>query len=578
MADNMKILISAALSPELALKDINSSLTALSNHPNLKKLELKIDIDKSFISAINGFIDASKKFNTIMESQNRVIKETITEMKNLDGSITKVTQQTLATGEVIEKTRVKHDANKKVIQDENKAYDAQRKTLSDLKSQLEGFEKVSTRINKNKTGDINSITNTYKNADTGQTLTVNTDANGYINKSAQLEEFLKLRQQQEAKLKAIADQALKEEQQRLKEAEVLDRAHFMALRNNAKLVEDMDKVHYLALQRNREMDNRSKQQQAKEAETIDRAHYQALQTNQQRIEAADKQHYLALQQNQKRNQQYAQSVAETQNKINEARNKYSGNNKLVAELNELETKLKSIKNIGDFKSPLSALNTDIRRTISGLTEVNGHTRTFGNSLKSAMSNILLYSGIGSVFFGITSAIRSGIQQIYELDTAMTNLKKVTDETSASYSRFLEYANQTANSIGGLTIDVVKASTEWARLGYSIQQAQSLAKETLVYQNVGDLASAEEASKSLISTIKGFNLEVDTEGKNITHIVDVFNEVGNKYAISSSGIGEALRRSAASMYESGNTIEQAVALATAANSTIQDPARVGQALI
>lgn len=573
----MKILISAALSPDQALKDINSSISTLANHPSLKKLELKIDIDKSFISAINGFVDASKKFNTIMESQNRVVKETITEMKNLDGSITKVTQQTLESGAMIEKTRIKHDANKKAVQDENKAYDAQRKTLADLKSQLEGYEKVSTRTNKNKAGEINSITNTYKNANTGQTLTVNTDANGYINKSAQLEEFLKLKLQQEAKLKAIADQALKEEQQRLKEAEAMDRAHFAALNTNAKRLEDMEKVHYLALQRNREMDNRALQQYAKEAEAIDRAHYQALQTNQQRIEAADKQHYLALQQNQKRDQQYAQSVAETQNKINDARNKYSGNNKIITELNELETKLKSIKNMGDFKSPLSALNTDIRRTISNLTEVNGHTRTFGNSLKSAMSNILLYSGIGSVFFGITNAIRSGVQQIYELDTAMTNLKKVTDETSASYSRFLEYANQTANSIGGLTIDVVKASAEWARLGYSIQQAQSLAKETLVYQNVGDLASAEEASKSLISTIKGFNLEVDTQGKNITHIVDVFNEVGNKYAISSSGIGEALRRSAASMYESGNTIEQAVALATAANSTIQDPARVGQAL-
>ncbi|QSF43548.1 phage tail tape measure protein [Paenibacillus tianjinensis] len=577
MADNMKILISAALSPDLAVKDINTSLDVLSKHPNLKKLELKIDIDKSFISAINGFVDASKKLNAVMESQNRVIKETVTEMKNLDGSMTKVTQQTLATGEVIEKTRVKHDANKKTIQDENKAYDAQRKTLADLKSQLEGYEKVSTRTNKNKAGEINSITNTYKNANTGQTVTINTDANGYVNKSAELEEFLKLKQQQEAKLKAIADQALKDKQQKLKEAEALDRAHFMALRSNTKLVEDMDKVHYLALQKNREMDNRSKQQKTKEAETIDRAYYQALQTNQQRIEAADKQHYLALQQNQKRDQQYAQSVAETQSKINDARNKYSGNAKAVADLNELESKLKSIKNIGDFKSPLSALNSDIRRTISGLTEANRHTRTFGDSLKSAMSNILIYSGVGSIFFGITSAIRSGVQQIFELDKAMIDLKKVTDETNTTYGRFLEYANETANSIGGLTIDVVKASSEWARLGYNIQQAQTLAKQTLVYQNVGDLASAEEASKSLISTIKGFNLEVDAQGKSITHIVDVFNEVGNKYAISSSGIGEALRRSAASLYESGNTIEEAVALATAANSTIQDPARVGQAL-
>ncbi|HZK27490.1 MAG TPA: hypothetical protein VFD00_08135 [Thermoclostridium sp.] len=52
---------------------------------------------------------------------------------------------------------------------------------------------------------------------------------------------------------------------------------------------------------------------------------------------------------------------------------------------------------------------------------------------------------------------------------------------------------------------------------------------------------------------------------------------NEYAISSEGIGEGLKRSAASLVAAGNTIDQAVALVTAANLVVQDPATVGNAL-
>ena len=51
------------------------------------------------------------------------------------------------------------------------------------------------------------------------------------------------------------------------------------------------------------------------------------------------------------------------------------------------------------------------------------------------------------------------------------------------------------------------------------------------------------------------------------IVDRFNEVGNNFAITSAGIGEALQRSASALYAGGNTIDEAIALVTAANSVV-----------
>lgn len=52
---------------------------------------------------------------------------------------------------------------------------------------------------------------------------------------------------------------------------------------------------------------------------------------------------------------------------------------------------------------------------------------------------------------------------------------------------------------------------------------------------------------------------------------------NNFAISSTGIGEALTRSASALYAAGNTIDESIALITGANSVVQNPEQVGTAL-
>lgn len=99
----------------------------------------------------------------------------------------------------------------------------------------------------------------------------------------------------------------------------------------------------------------------------------------------------------------------------------------------------------------------------------------------------------------------------------------------------------------------------------------MAKAASVYYNVGDdLADIGEASDSIISTMHGFGIEAS----NAMGIVDKFNEVGNRFAISSSGIGQALLRSASAMAEAGNTLDESIGLITAANSVVQNPESVG----
>lgn len=183
----------------------------------------------------------------------------------------------------------------------------------------------------------------------------------------------------------------------------------------------------------------------------------------------------------------------------------------------------------------------------------------------------------SLYLDVTDLIRyvsKGVQAVREIDLAMTELKKVTDETDESYTKFLKNASKTASTIGATLKDFTTVTSDFARLGYSMEESADLAKVALVYENVGDgFSSVSEASESIISTMKAFGIEAtDT-----MEIVDKFNEVGNNFAITSKGIGDALQRSASSLYEAGNTLDESIGLITGMNSVVQDPEMVGTAL-
>lgn len=167
-------------------------------------------------------------------------------------------------------------------------------------------------------------------------------------------------------------------------------------------------------------------------------------------------------------------------------------------------------------------------------------------------------------------IRQAAEMVIDLNTQITELAKVSEQSSKQiYADFDSYAD-IAKEVRGTISDTIAATADWSKNGYSIPDAKQLAEVSQLYKNVGDGIDIDTANESLISTLKGFQLEADQA----EHIVDVFNEVSNNESISSGGIGDALQRSAASFNAANTSLEKSVALVTASNSVLQDPEKVG----
>ena len=130
------------------------------------------------------------------------------------------------------------------------------------------------------------------------------------------------------------------------------------------------------------------------------------------------------------------------------------------------------------------------------------------------------------FHEAIQALKTGFNAVKDIDLAMTELKKVTDETDQSYNQFLKDASTVSNSIGSTISDFTEATSTFARLGYSMEESASMAEAAIIYKNVADgLDSVEESSQSIISTMAAFGIE----SNDVMSIVDRFNAVGKHIA-------------------------------------------------
>lgn len=141
---------------------------------------------------------------------------------------------------------------------------------------------------------------------------------------------------------------------------------------------------------------------------------------------------------------------------------------------------------------------------------------FLNSFKTMSS----YITANMVFNFVKSQIRDMVNEVIAIDTAMTELRKVTEATNAEFETFAKSAGRTGRELGASISDVIDATATFARLGESLPDAEELGRVATLYQNVGDGIDIETASEDIVSTMKAFKIEA----KDAIKIVDKFNEV------------------------------------------------------
>lgn len=183
---------------------------------------------------------------------------------------------------------------------------------------------------------------------------------------------------------------------------------------------------------------------------------------------------------------------------------------------------------------------------------------FFDDFKRAIGQVSQFAGAYAIAQNMLRNIpRQIVSAVKDVNAAQIELRKVSDASDSQLVEYWDQAAESAKKYGATVSDVISSTADWSKLGYNLDQAKKLSDATTLYQRVGDNMTQETASKSLISTLQGYQLDA-SEAESI---VDKFNEVANHFAIGSDGIGEALQRSAASFNASHTDLSKSIALIT-----------------
>lgn len=137
-------------------------------------------------------------------------------------------------------------------------------------------------------------------------------------------------------------------------------------------------------------------------------------------------------------------------------------------------------------------------------------------------------GMFSVY-DLINAGKQGVSIVRELNTALTEMRKVSDETVQSLKDYQATTFDTADAVGTTAKQIQNSTADWMRLGESMNQAAKSAKTANVLLNVSEFDNIEDATKSLVAMGQAYkDLDKMT-------IVDKLNEVGKIVAQTYSNV-------------------------------------------
>ena len=222
-----------------------------------------------------------------------------------------------------------------------------------------------------------------------------------------------------------------------------------------------------------------------------------------------------------------------------------------------------------YKNGPGNIDQSLTKVTQSVKPLSSYISEMGQKFRSLSQYLISNFGFQALQTGVTS----GITSIKELNSAMTELKKTSSGTKQEYRDFTTQARSDAKNIGSTTTQITNSAADFSRLGYTLGESQTLAKNTGVLKNVSEFESIDDATTAMISMMKAYDVKVDDS----MDLIDKMNLVGNNYAISTDGIATALQDSGSALVAAGNDFDKSVALVTAANSVVQDPSKVGAGL-
>lgn len=247
-----------------------------------------------------------------------------------------------------------------------------------------------------------------------------------------------------------------------------------------------------------------------------------------------------------------QDINRLEQELEQAKQEMLSFNQAVGESDNYQTAFSNA--INDSAIAMAKLESSAQRAQSSTSDLS-------NGFDGVISRCASMAASFAIFDQLQNALYSSVDAVKELDSAMTSLQMVTEQSDESIQNMMNGYADMANELGVTLKTVAEGSEEWLRQGFSTDQTEELLKASTMLSTIGDMG-ADEASEALTAVLNGFNMQSSAA----MEVVDTLNALDLAYATSSQELATGMQRVASVAESAGVEFQDLASIMTVVSST------------
>lgn len=204
----------------------------------------------------------------------------------------------------------------------------------------------------------------------------------------------------------------------------------------------------------------------------------------------------------------------------------------------------------NLRQKMKELNLQFRELGESVQESGSHTLKFSDSMLTALKRFPVWALTAELIYAPVRAMQEAVSVIIEVDTAITDLKKVMNEDT-NFSGMLQKATDDAKNLGQTITDVLASYNEFAKQGYNEEETRVLGKSAIVASNVSGDLNAQQSAEFLTSALIQFKLEATKS----MEVVDKWNELANNFPTTFNNLARGVARAGSVAKSFGMDIDE-----------------------
>ena len=215
---------------------------------------------------------------------------------------------------------------------------------------------------------------------------------------------------------------------------------------------------------------------------------------------------------------------------------------------------------------------DTRSFEQPLGRITGKASEFAKSLEASNARVIAFGASAGMIFSVQSAFRKLVEETVSVEKALKEINILLGLNKQSLGAFASELFEVSSSAGQAFGVAAEAAAEFSRQGLSAAETLTRTKDAMVLTRLSGL-DMQASVVALTAALNSFRSEALTT----TEVVDRMAAVDAAFAVSSADLAEAIRRVASSAESANVSLNETIAVVTAAQQiTARGGAKIGNA--